>query len=113
MEFFKRYILEVRRDPDGEPMIVKLLGLEIDFRYWYKSGIGLLYLSTDVQGILKDVETRNKRRKNKLPLPVFVQVPWYKSIFHLNGSAKLYQAVLHFVLLYSIVCVLVNYLMFG
>ena len=109
MNFFERYILGVYKK-NGEVYAIRLLSAFIDFRklYYEEGNLDIWYTSIEMQEEIERVKTKNKRRKNKLPIPNFIEIPWYNSIF--SGYWSNEPSIYILVFLFTVATIITHFL---
>jgi hypothetical protein len=84
IKWFKKYIFEASYS-DQDCYAIHLFTIFIDFRCWYKyddleGDDGCYYFEEEILAHIKEVEKKNVRRKNKIPVPTYSRIPWYVTI---------------------------------
>lgn len=83
IEWFKKNIFEAKY-VGQDCYAMRLFGVFIDFREWYRyddiPDDGCYHLEDEILEYIKEVNKKNVRRKNKLPVPGYERIPWYVTI---------------------------------
>ncbi len=61
---------------------IYIFNIWFDFRYWYKfdDNNEELFLKNEIEDIINGIQKSNKKRKNKISIPTYTQVPIYSTI---------------------------------
>ena len=80
-EWFKKNIFEACY-VDLDCFGMKVFGIFFDFRCWYEwnDDLGYYQSEEECKTHIKEVEKKNVKRKNKLPIPTYSRIPWYVTI---------------------------------
>lgn len=87
---------------DNECHYIRLFGIMFDFRQWYviKDGINDNYWFNqyEVEYDIEEIKKKNAKRKNKLPIPNYEKLPWYKTLIRWNRTPHNIRSVIYFIL---------------
>lgn len=86
--FNENNILRVCRYDNDETYGMYLFKIWFDFRKYYKienNKFDFWYDEYEKEVIIKEHEKRNKKRKNKLEMPIFYRLSWYRTITNWNS----------------------------
>lgn len=84
-EWFKKNIFEAKYDLDDNCYAIRLFTIFIDFRNWFiddedNRDTPQWFLDSEIRSMNEFIEKRNKKRKNKVPIPTYSKIPWYVTI---------------------------------
>ncbi len=101
MNWFKKNIFETYYYKD-ECQYIYLFGIKFDFRQKYlyredKLNENYRYLEYEVKEHIHEVEKKNARRKNKIPIPVYEKIPFYKTLITWSNIPNRIRSFIFFI----------------